>query len=106
MEVCEEMVASSSGPSTGYIELRSNGEVWFGYGETEAEGMNICVGTYGLDGGKIVIETASDLLPELEGLSISFGGLFGYSQSGDTAEIMILQQKNGADFGLKFNAVG
>lgn len=106
MEVCEEMVASSSGPSTGYIELRSNGEVWFGYGETEVEGMNICVGTYGLDGGKIVIETASDLLPELEGLSISFGGLFGYSQSGDTAEIMILQQKNGADFGLKFNAVG
>ena len=77
MDVCEEMVASSSGPSTGYIELRSNGEVWFGYGETEAEGMNICVGTYGLDGGKIVIETASDLLPELEGLSISFGGLFG-----------------------------
>ena len=106
MDVCEEMVASSSGPSTGYIELRSNGEVWFGYGETEAEGMNICVGTYGLDGGKIVIETASDLLPELEGLSISFGGLFGYSQSGDSAEIMILQQKNGADFGLKFNAVG
>lgn len=106
MEVCEEMVASSSGPSTGYIELRSNGEVWFGYGETEVEGMNICVGTYGLDGGKIVIETASDLLPELEGLSISFGGLFGYSQSGDTAEIMILQQKNGADFGLEFNAVG
>lgn len=106
MDVCEEMVASSSGPSTGYIELRSNGQVWFGYGETEAEGMNICVGTYGLDGGKIVIETASDLLPELEGLSISFGGLFGYSQSGDSAEIMILQQKNGADFGLKFNAVG
>lgn len=106
MEVCEEMVASSSGPSTGYIELRSDGKVWFGYGETEAEGMNICVGTYGLDGGKIVIETASDLLPELEGLSISFGGLFGYSQSGDTAEIMILQQKNGADFGLRFNAVG
>lgn len=106
MDVCEEMVASSSGPSTGYIELRSNGEVWFGYGETEAEGMNICVGTYGLDGGKIVIETANDLLPELEGLSISFGGLFGYSQSGDSAEIMILQQKNGADFGLKFNAVG
>ena len=105
MEVCEEMVASSSGPSTGYIELRSTGEVWFGYGETEAEGMNICVGTYGLDGGKIVIETASDLLPELEGLSISFGGLFGYSQSGDSAEIMILQQKNGADFGLRFNAV-
>ena len=106
MDVCEEMVASSSGPSTGYIELRSNGQVWFGYGETEAEGMNICVGTYGLDGGKIVIETASDLLPELEGLSISFGGLFGYSQSGDSAEIMILQQKNGADFGLEFNAVG
>ena len=106
MDVCEEMVASSSGPSTGYIELRSNGEVWFGYGETEAEGMNICVGTYGLDGGKIVIETANDLLPEMEGLSISFGGLFGYSQSGDSAEIMILQQKNGADFGLKFNAVG
>lgn len=106
MDVCEEMVASSSGPSTGYIELRNNGEVWFGYGETEVEGMNICVGTYGLDGGSIVIETASDLLPELEGLSISFGGLFGYSQSGDSAEIMILQQKNGADFGLKFNAVG
>lgn len=95
-DLFEVFLSDTDSAPTVLFEFREDGEIWYKFERDDA----IHVADYGLEGGIITISTVSDLIPELYGMSVNAGISLGYESSSDGAEIFLVEDKSGNDFGL------
>lgn len=77
------------------IELRNDGEVWAFFA---GDGMHVC--NYSIADGKITVMTEPDLIPELEGLSVLFGGVLPYEEVDGGIRINVLEDQSKSPIGV------
>ena len=95
-DLFEVFLSDTDSAPTVLFEFREDGEIWYKFERDDA----MHVADYGLKGGIITISTVSDLIPELYGMSVNAGISLGYELSSDGAEIFLVEDKGGNDFGL------
>lgn len=83
------------------FEFRTDGELWMTFpGQTA---MHVC--DYGLSDGMITVLTSSDIIPELNGLALVFGGSLPYEVQADVVRINVLEDWSNQPIGLTLEAV-
>ena len=82
------------------FEFRTDGELWMTFpGQTA---MHVC--DYGLSDGMITVLSSADILPELNGLALVFGGSLPYEVQADGVRINVLEDWSRQPIGLTLEA--
>ena len=96
MELVREMTAMTTPLDTFFFEFRNSGEMWMSFPGENA--MHVC--DYSISDSQITILTASDLIPDLNGLSVIVGGTLPYEETGEGVRINILEDQSKQPIGV------
>lgn len=96
MELVREMTAMTTPLNTFFFEFRNSGEMWMSFPGENA--MHVC--DYSISDSQITILTASDLIPDLNGLSVIVGGTLPYEETGEGVRINILEDQSKQPIGV------
>lgn len=95
-ELVREMTAMTTPLDSFFFEFRNNGEMWMSFPGENA--MHVC--DYSISDGQITILTTSDLIHDLNGLSVIVGGTLPYEETGEGVRINILEDQNKQPIGV------